>query len=139
MLNIDQIYAKVDGSLECNTAATFNEYRIDTNLTRDGKNIGLTYFDEDRLANLVAALQNLDKFGQTGFDFVLEACGDRAVNLALNAVEHAKRKSKKRSRSSRHRISGCEIVHRDIVAKLAFWSQIWRIRPNLKFSGQNTK
>jgi predicted amidohydrolase YtcJ len=67
-------------------------------------NLGMNYFNKNRLAKYVKALQN------TGFDFHIHAIGDRGVREALDAIEAGQ---VDQNSPRRHRLTHVEIIHPD--------------------------
>ncbi len=99
----------VDGILENHTGALLEPYC-------DGcgghtNNVGLTYVDPELLSIAVTALDASD------FQVHMHAIGDRAVRIALDAVQAAAVANGRRG--NRHHIAHLQIVHPDDIARFA--------------------
>ena len=106
-LRRSQIKLYSDGLLESTTAAMKEPYLFNLELPGMGtENKGMNYFDQNRIAKYVKALQNFE--GAEGFDFHIHAIGDRGINEALNAIENANIKDS--YRQSRHRLTHLEVI-----------------------------
>jgi predicted amidohydrolase YtcJ len=81
MLKGDCVKFFIDGVPETRTGWFFAPYEC------KGKKEGIPNFRTDRLFKLVEA------FDKAGFQVEMHACGDRAINEGLNAVENAIRKN----------------------------------------------
>lgn len=99
LLRKSQIKVYSDGLIDATTAAVFEPYLQDLGIIPD--NMGLNYFPEDRLANLIEELQNV------GFDFNIHTIGDRGVYESLNAIE---RSIHLQDTPRRHRLTHVEMV-----------------------------
>jgi predicted amidohydrolase YtcJ len=91
---VGAVFGFVDGVVEARTAALFEPY--------PGGGTGLLRWTEADLDAVVAA------FDKQGFQVILHAVGDRAVNAALNAFERAAAANKTSGR--RHRVEHLEIA-----------------------------
>ncbi|MEM7432170.1 MAG: amidohydrolase [Pseudomonadota bacterium] len=101
-----QIKVYVDGIIGNTTARTISPYLIDYGF---GTTKGLNYFDEDRLAGLIIALEPI------GYDFHIHAIGAGGVRDALNAIERAR--SANPDLEPRHRLTHVEYVHPDDIPR----------------------
>ena len=107
-LKKSQIKLYSDGLLQSTTAAMLDPYEKNLELPEMGtKNIGMNYFDQNRIEKYIRALQNFDN--DKGFDFNIHAIGDRGINEALNAIENTYNPSAQRY--PRHRLTHVEIVN----------------------------
>lgn len=93
------IAAKIfaDGVVESRTAALLEPYKDGTR--------GILNFPPEELTPLVVALD------KAGFQVHVHAIGDRAVRVALDAFEQARRRNG--ARDARHHIAHLELVHPD--------------------------
>jgi len=96
LLQISQVKLYSDGILINSTAALLAPY-LET-IAPLPTDVGLNYFDEDRLARYIAELDPI------GFDFHIHTIGDRGVREALNAVGRAQWQG-------RHRLTHLELVN----------------------------
>ena len=99
----------VDGIVENQTGALLEPYCDGCGGHTD--NVGLTYVDAELLAAAVTALDALD------FQVHMHAIGDRAVRIALDAVEAAAQANGRRG--NRHHIAHLQIVHPDDITRFA--------------------
>jgi predicted amidohydrolase YtcJ len=83
----------LDGVVDAQTAAMFEPYTT-------GKNGILMWKKED-------LFRTAELYDREGFQIMLHAIGDKAINLALDAYEHVQRVNPKRQR--RHRIEHIEV------------------------------
>lgn len=83
----------LDGTVDAKTAAMFHPYI--------GGGTGIPFWDQDDLNRTVAL------YDQEGFQVMLHAIGDRAINMALNAFEYAQQTNHTSGR--RHRIEHVEV------------------------------
>ena len=83
----------LDGTVDARTAAMFEPYV--------GGGTGIPFWDQDDL-NLTVALCDKE-----GFQVLLHAIGDKAINMALNAFEYASKTNGTSGR--RHRIEHAEV------------------------------
>ena len=87
----------LDGVIEARTAAMLAPYADDTDS-------GTAAIDPDELNRIVRVLD------RGGWQIMTHASGDRAVNMALTAYEHAVRSNPLPDRGRRHRIEHIETV-----------------------------
>ena len=83
----------LDGTVDARTAAMFHPYV--------GGGTGIPFWEQDDLNHTVAL------YDQEGFQVMLHAIGDRAINMALNAFEYAQQTN--RTSGRRHRIEHVEV------------------------------
>lgn len=83
----------LDGTVDAKTAAMFHPYV--------GGGTGIPFWEQDDLNRTVAL------YDQEGFQVMLHAIGDRAINMALNAFEYAQQTNHTSGR--RHRIEHVEV------------------------------
>jgi predicted amidohydrolase YtcJ len=83
----------LDGTVDARTAAMFHPYV--------GGGTGIPFWEQDDLNQTVAL------YDQEGFQVMLHAIGDRAINMALNAFEYAQQTN--RTSGRRHRIEHVEV------------------------------
>jgi predicted amidohydrolase YtcJ len=83
----------LDGTVDAKTAAMFHPYV--------GGGTGIPFWEQDDLNHTVAL------YDQEGFQVMLHAIGDRAINMALNAFEYAQQTN--RTSGRRHRIEHVEV------------------------------
>ncbi len=96
LLRVNQIKVYADGIIHQTTAAMLGNYQVDyLNLLT---NNGLNYFDQNRLAQYIAALEG------SGFDFHIHALGDRGVREGLNAIAQSG------TSAGRHRLTHVEYI-----------------------------
>ena len=87
----------LDGSLESHSAAMMDSYA-------DADSAGSPAIEPDDLNRIVRLLD------ADGWQLMTHATGDRAVNMALTAYEHAVRSNRLPDRGRRHRIEGVEAI-----------------------------
>lgn len=83
----------LDGTVDAKTAAMFQPYV--------GGGTGIPFWEQDDLNRTVAL------YDQEGFQVMLHAIGDKAINMALNAFEYAAKTNHTSGR--RHRIEHVEV------------------------------
>ncbi len=99
LLRINQVKCYSDGITINATAALHEPYNNNLGFPFD---TGLNYIETNRLANLVAVLE------QTGYDFFIHTIGDRGITEALDAIEFARNTNG--DVGARHRLTHLEIV-----------------------------
>ena len=92
------VHLSIDGPVEASRAALLLPY--DNNPADSGP----TTVDADALNRFVRLLD------ARGWQVTIDAFGDKAVHMALDAFEHAARSNAKPARGRRHRIEGVELV-----------------------------
>lgn len=107
VLIADTVKIMVDGVAENFTAALSRPYRDACGHPTDNR--GLTFLDGAELTDAVIALD------AAGFHVHFHALGDRAVTIALDAVEAARRANPARER--RHHLAHLQMVQADDVAR----------------------
>jgi predicted amidohydrolase YtcJ len=107
----------IDGPVESFDAAMLQPY--------DGKpeHAGPDRVDRDAFNRFVRLLD------ARGWQLTAEASGDRAVRIALDAIEHATRSNAQPGRGRRHRIEGVELVDAVDVPRFGRLGAIATIRP----------
>jgi predicted amidohydrolase YtcJ len=108
----------IDGGVESLDAAVLQPYEIRPD------DVGPNHVDPDALNRLVRLLD------ARGWQITLAASGDRAVRMALDALEHAARSNKAPERGRRHRIEGVELVDAVDVPRFGRLRAIAAIRPD---------
>jgi predicted amidohydrolase YtcJ len=93
LLRVTSVKGYVDGVVEAHTAAMFDPY--------PGDGTGLPNYTQEELDRVVAA------YDAAGWQVLLHAIGDRAIDMALTAFEHAARANGTRGR--RHRVEHVEV------------------------------
>lgn len=101
-LRFNQVKIYVDGILSQGTSVLLEPYERGADLIQTSRN-GFSYFSETDLNDYVQA------FDKSGFQIHFHATGDKAVRMALDAVEKAQKKNGTRDR--RHRITHLYLVH----------------------------
>jgi predicted amidohydrolase YtcJ len=102
-LRINSVKIFADGVIEPHTAALLEPY------TWLGEERGKANWEKDALNKMVAALD------REGFQVHIHAIGDRAVRMALDAFEEARKSNG--SRDSRHHIAHLELIHPDDIPR----------------------
>jgi len=97
----------IDGPVEAAQAALLLPYQ------KNPDDDGPDDVDVDALNRFVRLLD------ARGWQVSLDAFGDRAVHMALDALEHASRSNPKPERGRRHRVDGVELVDAADVARFA--------------------
>jgi predicted amidohydrolase YtcJ len=93
MLKFGAIKGFLDGTVDARTAAMYEPYV--------GGGTGIPFWDQDDLNKTVAL------YDSEGFQLMLHAIGDKAVNMALNAFEYAAKANGTAGR--RHRVEHIEV------------------------------
>jgi predicted amidohydrolase YtcJ len=93
MLKFQSIKGFLDGTVDARTAAMFEPYV--------GGGTGIPFWDQDDLNKTVAL------YDREGFQVILHAIGDKAIDMALNAFEYAVKTNGTSGR--RHRIEHAEV------------------------------
>jgi len=93
MLKFGAIKGVLDGTVDARTAAMFEPYV--------GGGTGIPFWDQDDLNRTVAL------YDKEGFQVLLHAIGDKAINMALNAFEYAAKTNGTTGR--RHRVEHAEV------------------------------
>lgn len=93
LLKFGAVKGFLDGTVDARTAAMFQPYV--------GGGTGIPFWDQDDLNKTVAL------YDKEGFQVMLHAIGDKAINMALNAFEYAAKTNGTSGR--RHRIEHVEV------------------------------
>lgn len=93
LLKLVAVKGMLDGTVDAKTAAMFKPYV--------GGGTGIPFWDEDDLNRTVAL------YDKEGFQVLLHAIGDKAINMALNAFEYAAKANGTTGR--RHRVEHAEV------------------------------
>ena len=93
LLKFGAVKGVLDGTVDARTAAMFEPYV--------GGGTGIPFWEQEDLNRTVAL------YDKEGFQVLLHAIGDKAINMALNAFEYAARTS--RTSGRRHRIEHAEV------------------------------
>lgn len=112
-VGVKTIKVMADGSLGARTAALSMPYSDDPNEK------GLSYYEQADLNSLI------EKAHQAGFQVAIHAIGDYTAEQAITAIEHAQGSETSR----RHRIVHCQILRRDLVARMAKANIVAEIQP----------
>lgn len=94
ILEFGSIKGFLDGTVDAQTAAMFDPY-VGT------KNTGIPFWEQDDLNKTVAL------YDKEGFQVLLHAIGDKAINMALNSFEYAAKVNGTKGR--RHRVEHGEV------------------------------
>jgi predicted amidohydrolase YtcJ len=119
---IGAVMGFVDGVVESRTAAFFEPY--------PGGGDGLLQWAEADLDRVVAAV---DKIG--GLQVALHAVGDKAVHVALNAIERAARANGTANR--RHRVEHLEVARAEDLARFAPLGVVASTQPPFAYPDRN--
>ncbi len=93
LIKFGSIKGVLDGTVDARTAAMFEPYV--------GGGTGIPFWEQDDLNKMVAL------YDKEGFQVLLHAIGDKAINMALNAFEYAAKTNGTRGR--RHRVEHAEV------------------------------
>jgi hypothetical protein len=93
LIKFGSIKGFLDGTVDARTAAMFEPYV--------GGGTGIPFWEQDDLNKTVAL------YDKEGFQVLLHAIGDRAINMALNSFEYAAKTNGKTGR--RHRVEHAEV------------------------------
>jgi predicted amidohydrolase YtcJ len=93
LLKFGAIKGVLDGTVDARTAAMFQPYA--------GGGAGIPFWEQDDLNKTVAL------YDKEGFQVLLHAIGDKAINMALNAFEYAAKTNGTTGR--RHRVEHAEV------------------------------
>jgi len=114
----------LDGVIEAHTAAMLAPYANDTAT-------GTPTIDADELNRMVRLLD------AGGWQVMTHAVGDRAVNMALTAYEHAVRSNPLPARGRRHRIEHVETVDSTDIPRFGALGVIASMQPYMGNPGPN--
>ena len=93
LLKFGSVKGVLDGTVDARTAAMFEPYV--------GGGTGIPFWEQDDLNKTVAL------YDKEGFQVLLHAIGDKAINMALNAFEYAEKANGTSGR--RHRVEHAEV------------------------------
>ena len=93
LIRLVSVKGILDGTIDAKTAAMFEPYV--------GGGTGLPFSNQDEINESVAL------YDKAGFQVLIHAIGDKAINMALNAFEHAKKVNGTSDR--RHRVEHAEM------------------------------
>jgi predicted amidohydrolase YtcJ len=93
LIKFGAIKGVLDGTVDARTAAMFEPYV--------GGGTGIPFWEQDDLNKTVAL------YDKEGFQVLLHAIGDKAINMALNSFEHAAKTNGTSGR--RHRVEHAEV------------------------------
>lgn len=93
LIRLVSVKGILDGTIDAKTAAMFEPYV--------GGGTGLPFLTQDQINETVAI------YDKAGFQVLIHAIGDKAINMALNAFEYAQKVNS--SRDHRHRIEHAEM------------------------------
>lgn len=93
LIQVVSVKGILDGTIDAKTAAMFEPYV--------GGGTGLPFSTQDEINETVAL------YDKEGFQVLIHAIGDKAINIALNAFEHAQKVNG--TRDSRHRVEHAEM------------------------------
>jgi predicted amidohydrolase YtcJ len=93
LMKFGSVKGVLDGTVDARTAAMFEPYV--------GGGTGIPFWEQDDLNKTVAL------YDREGFQVLLHAIGDKAINMALNAFEYAAKMNK--TNGHRHRIEHVEV------------------------------
>jgi predicted amidohydrolase YtcJ len=96
LIKFGAVKGMLDGTVDAKTAAMFEPYV--------GGGTGIPFWEQDDLNNTVAL------YDKEGFQVLLHAIGDKAINMALNAFEYAAKTNGTTGR--RHRVEHIEVPRR---------------------------
>jgi predicted amidohydrolase YtcJ len=114
-LRVGCVKMLVDGSLGGRTAALKEPY------ADDPTNKGLLLYHEEELRQLVS------KAHDSGYQLAIHAIGDHAIELALDAIEEAQKKTPRKNR--RHRIEHASILSPEQIKRMAEMRVIASVQP----------
>lgn len=104
----------IDGVVEGKTAALFDNYVGE-------KHKGLAYLDQQPYNEMIAA------FDKAEVQVHVHACGDKGVNMTLNAFEFARQQNK--PRDARHHIVHMQLMHSDDIDRFRKLDVVANIQP----------
>jgi predicted amidohydrolase YtcJ len=113
----------VDGMIDLRTAALLQTYESGNNGQIGPGVLGHTNYSQDRLNQLATVLD------REGFQLHIHAVGDRAVRMALNALEAARRRNG--SRDARHIIAHGHLIERSDATRFARLGAVAGLQPTL--------
>jgi len=114
-LKIGCVKILLDGSLGGRTAALKEPY------ADDPSNKGLLLYREEELRQLVS------KAHDSGYQLAIHAIGDYAIDLSLDAIEEAQRKTPRKDR--RHRVEHASIINPEQIERMSRMEVIASVQP----------
>jgi predicted amidohydrolase YtcJ len=109
----------LDGAVDAHTAAMLESYANDDAVA------GTPTIEPDELNRVVRLLD------AAGWQVMTDAVGDRAVNMALTAYEHAVRSNRLPERGRRHRIERVEVVDSTDIPRFGALGVVASMQPYL--------
>ncbi|MBC7130815.1 amidohydrolase family protein, partial [Candidatus Bathyarchaeota archaeon] len=119
-IKIGGVMVFADGSLAAGTAALSSPYKDQP------ENMGKLFYKQDELADI------LEKIHRAGFQAVIHAMGDRAIEEALKAVEKALATIPKENH--RHRIENAAVLNPKLITWMEKLGVTVSLQPYLIFS-----
>ncbi len=120
MIKIGSIKILVDGSLGARTAALKQPYNDEPSTK------GMMLYSQRSLNRLVL------KAHRAGFQLVIHAIGDRAVDMALKALEKALEESPREN--SRHRVEHVSVLNASLIQRMKKLGVIASVQPHFVVS-----
>ncbi len=120
MLRLGPAKILLDGSIGARTAALYEDYQDEPSSK------GLLLIQEEELFDVV---ENVHK---KGIQIAIHAIGDYGIDLAINAIESALKRSPRKNH--RHRIEHCELLSTDQIERINRLGIVASMQPN--FVGQ---
>jgi predicted amidohydrolase YtcJ len=120
LLKIGSIKILVDGSLGARTAALKQPY------TDEPSTKGMMLFNQDILNKLVL------KAHRSGFQLAIHAIGDRAIAVALNALEKALEEAPRDDH--RHRLEHVSVLNESLIQRMKELNVIASVQPHFVVS-----
>ena len=114
MLHVGGVFIAVDGYLDSKTAALLEPYSDELN------NSGNLLFTEEALASLVADVV------AAGFQPIIHAMGDKAVDVALGVIEQTSKQ-----KNVRFRIEQAAILNKQLVGRLKTLGVVITVQPKV--------
>jgi len=114
-LRVGCVKMLLDGSLGGRTAALKEPY------ADDPTNKGLLLYQEEEVRQLVS------KAHDSGYQLAIHAIGDHAIELALDAIEEAQKKTPRKNH--RHRIEHASIISPEQIDRMAEMKVIASVQP----------
>jgi predicted amidohydrolase YtcJ len=113
----------VDGMIDLRTAALLRPYEPGSDTTSRSGLLGHPNYSQDRLNQLATLLDH------EGFQLHIHAVGDRAVRMALDALEAARRRNG--SRDARHIVAHVHLIERSDATRFARLGAVAGLQPIL--------
>ncbi|MCS7386618.1 MAG: amidohydrolase [archaeon GB-1867-005] len=122
-LKINGVKLLVDGSLGARTAALSEPYADDP---VNPNNMGIVVLPYQKLAAIV------EKAHEAGLQLAIHAIGDRAIEMAINAVEAAIKKNPRLDH--RHRIEHASVIREDLIKRMSELGMVASVQPRFIIS-----